>query len=217
MALNLPTPSPIVRISASDQIAQTLREAIVEGKLPTGELLRQDQIATQFRVSKIPVREALKRLEAERLVTFIPNRGAIVASLTPTEILQYIEIRALLEAHAAHLAASRITDENIEIARAASDAFDSDGPDDLRSDSNRKFHMALYADANRPVLLSEIQCAYDKVERHLRSLPAAPGDIAKTRREHSDILKAFAQRAPLKAADLIRAHVLRAGSLLGKN
>jgi len=74
------------RLSASDHVAQTLKKAIVDGLLPAGELLRQDEIASHFHVSKIPVREALKHLEAKGLVTFLRNRGAVVASLSAAEI-----------------------------------------------------------------------------------------------------------------------------------
>ena len=72
----------IPRLSASDHVAQMLKKAIVDGVLPAGELLRQDEIASHFHVSKIPVREALKHLDAKGLVTFLPNRGVVVASLS---------------------------------------------------------------------------------------------------------------------------------------
>jgi DNA-binding GntR family transcriptional regulator len=87
-----------------------IEQAIVDGLLPAGELLRQDEIAAHFQVSKIPVREALKHLEAKGLVTFLRNRGAVVASLSTAEIDEYMEIRALLEARAARLSAPLIGD-----------------------------------------------------------------------------------------------------------
>jgi len=114
------------RLSTSDFVAGTLREAIVSGQLGSGTLLKQDELAERFHVSKIPVREALKRLEAEGLVSFIRNKGALVASMSPDEIWEYVEIRAMLEARAAELSAPRISDANLEKARAALEAFGSE-------------------------------------------------------------------------------------------
>lgn len=208
--------SRIERQSASDHIADTLREAIVDGLLPSGEIMRQDEIAARFHVSKIPVREALKRLEAEGLVTFIRNRGAIVASLSTAEILEYVEIRALLEEKAARLAAAKMSDANLAIARASLAAFGAENRASRWGELNWAFHSSLYADAERPILLAEIRALYDKVERYVRALLSVTSEMPKTQREHQAILDAFARRDPDAAASLTRAHVLDAGTTLVK-
>lgn len=204
----------IARLSASDQIAETLRDAIVDGLLPTGEVLRQDEIAARFQVSKIPVREALKRLEAEGLVTFIRNRGAVVATLSAAEILEYVDIRALLEARAAWLSAPRITAASLDTARTALAEFASADQARRWGELNWQFHSALYADAERPILMAEIRALYDQVERYVRALLAITTEMPKTQREHHDILDAFARRDADAAAELTRAHVLDAGASL---
>lgn len=206
----------ILRLSASDQIAEALRDAIVEGQLPTGEVLRQDEIAARFHVSKIPVREALKRLEAEGLVSFAKNRGAVVAGLSPAEILEYMDIRAMLEARAAGLAAARITDERLAEARDKLAEFCASPNTGRWGELNWQFHSTLYADADRPILLAEIRALYDKVERYVRALLAmtTQTEMPKTQREHAAILDAFARRDPDAAAALTRAHVLDAGASL---
>lgn len=206
----------LARISASDQIAETLRDAIVEGLLPAGEVLRQDDIAARFHVSKIPVREALKRLEAEGLVTFIRNRGAVVAALSTEEILEYVEIRAMLEARAAELAAPRISDAQIALAARQLDEFGAAHQAGRWGELNWQFHAALYADANRPILMAEIRSLYDQVERYVRALLAITTEMPKTQAEHRAILDAFARRDPDAAAELTRAHVLDAGASLVK-
>jgi DNA-binding GntR family transcriptional regulator len=81
--------------SASEVIAKHLREAITSGQLAEGEPVRQDDVARLFNVSKIPVREALKRLEAEGLVSFQRNKGAVVTVLTEPELAQIFEVRVL--------------------------------------------------------------------------------------------------------------------------
>jgi DNA-binding GntR family transcriptional regulator len=208
----------LARLSASDQIAEVLRDAIVEGQFPAGELLRQDEIAAQFHVSKIPVREALKRLEAEGLVSFIRNRGAVVAGLSVDEIEEYMDIRAMLEARAAGLAAARISDARLAEARRKLAEFGAAQNAGRWGELNWQFHSTLYADADRPILLAEIRSVYDKVERYVRALLAMTTDteMPKTQLEHAAILDAFARRDPDAAADLTRAHVLDGGASLVK-
>lgn len=211
--LSLPTAA---RRSTSDFISETLRNAIVSGQLECGLVLRQDDLAARFEVSKIPVREALKRLEAEGLVTFIRNRGAVVASLSTAEIWEYVEIRAMLEARAAELSAPRISDEHLAQAAAAIDAFGSETAPNRWGELNWQLHSVLYADAGRPVLLAEIRSLYDKVERYVRALLSVTTEMPKTQREHRAILDAFSRRNPDEAASLTRAHVLDGGASLVK-
>lgn len=206
----------LARLSASDHIAEVLRDAIVEGALPTGGMLRQDEIAARFHVSKIPVREALKRLEAEGLVSFSRNRGAVVAGLSPDEILEFMDIRAMLEARAAQLAAPRITDERLAEARCRLAEFGEARNGARWGELNWQFHSTLYADANRPILLNEIRSLYHKVERYVRALLSitTQTEMPKTQLEHGEILAAFERRDPDAASALTKAHVLEAGASL---
>lgn len=204
------------RRSTSDFIAETLREAIVSGQFETDAVLRQDEIAARFDVSKIPVREALKRLEAEGLVSFIRNKGAVVASMSPDEIWEYVEIRAMLEARAAELSAPKISKANLALARSAMAAFGAEVQPQRWGELNWQLHSSLYNDAGRPVLLAEIRSLYDKVERYVRTLLSVTSEMPKTQREHQAIIAAFARRDPDAAASLTRAHVLDGGASLVK-
>jgi DNA-binding GntR family transcriptional regulator len=212
--LELVAAQKMPRLSASDHVAQTLKQAIVDGLLPAGELLRQDEIAAHFHVSKIPVREALKHLEAKGLVTFLRNRGAMVTALSAAEIDEYMAIRAILEARAARLSATLISDSVIAQARQYLEDLA------LVVDSGRwgelhwLFHSTLYAAAGRPVLLAEIRSLYNKVERYLRTLLSVTTEMPKTQHQHAEILDAFVRRDPDAAAELTRAHVLDAGASL---
>ncbi len=98
---------------------EALRAAISSGELAPGLQLRQDELAARFGTSRIPVREALRQLEAEGFVTFLPNRGAVVSDLSIDEVIELLEIRIALECHALRLAIpdderdrSRGSDEN---------------------------------------------------------------------------------------------------------
>ena len=99
--------------STPDLIADALREAIVRGIFQEGQSLRQDEIATQFGVSRIPVREALRQLEAEGLVTLHLNRGAMVSALSPAEAQEIFEIRSALEVKAIQLAIPKLTPSDL--------------------------------------------------------------------------------------------------------
>lgn len=204
------------RRSTSDFIAETLRAAIVSGQLAAEVLLKQDELAERFNVSKIPVREALKRLEAEGLVSFIRNKGAVVASMSAEEIWEYVEIRAMLEARAAELAAPKISEANLIAARAALKAFGEETNPARWGELNWQLHSSLYADAGRPVLLAEIRALYNKVERYVRALLAVTTEMPKTQREHGAIVEAFAARDAAAASALTRAHVLDGGAALLK-
>jgi len=213
-ALELISAQKVPRLSASDHVAQTLKKAIVDGLLPAGEVLRQDEIAGHFHVSKIPVREALKHLEAKGLVTFLRNRGAVVASLSADEIDEYMEIRAMLEARAARLSAPLISDQAIEQARRHLDEFDQASDAGRWGELNWLFHSTLYTAAGRPILIAEIRSLYNKVERYVRALLSMATGMPNTLREHAEILDAFVRRDPDAAAELTRAHVLDAGASL---
>src|SRR3984893_5273490 len=97
MDIETSSDSAIPRQSLTSAVADKLREEIIRGHIPEGAQLRQDAIALQYRVSRIPVREALRQLDAEGLVTIVPNRGAVVPVLSPTDIEELFTIRALLE------------------------------------------------------------------------------------------------------------------------
>lgn len=208
----------INRISASDHIADALRTAIVDGVMPASEPLKQDEIAARFQVSKIPVREALKRLEAEGLVTFVQNRGAVVAIMSTEEIGEYIDIRAVLEAKAAELSAPRVTDGTLELAARNLDRFRKEDSPREWANLNWYFHSTLYRDADRPILMAELRTLYNKLERYIRTLLALHyGETPKTHVEHAAILEAFARRDAKAASELTRAHVLDGGATLIKH
>jgi len=147
-------------------------------------------------------------------VTFLRNRGAVVASLSADEIDEYMEIRAMLEARAARLSVPLISDQTIELARQHLDAFGLATDAGRWGELNWLFHSTLYAAAGRPILLAEIRSLYNKVERYVRALLSVTTEMPKTQHEHTEILGAFVRRDPDAAAELTRAHVLDAGASL---
>src|SRR5262250_256658 len=118
MGLSTATESPIPRQSLTSAVADKLREQIIRGEIPEGTQLRQDAIASQYRVSRIPVREALRQLDAEGLIAIVPNRGAIVPALSPDDIRELFSIRALLEPEVLKLSIPHLTEDDLSQAEA---------------------------------------------------------------------------------------------------
>ena len=100
--------------TVKEQLADHLRDEIVRGTFEPGERLRLEDIASRFEVSTMPVREALRDLESEGLVTIYPHRGAVVTELTAEEMEDIYDIRATLEAMATRLAVPRMTESICE-------------------------------------------------------------------------------------------------------
>src|SRR5947209_10797712 len=114
---------PIQRQTIASMTVEALRERILRGDLPEGEPLRQDALADELGVSRIPVREALRQLEAEGLVTFSPHRGAVVSSLSLEEISELFELRAEIECDLVCRAIPNMTKEQLDRATEVLDEF----------------------------------------------------------------------------------------------
>ena len=198
----------------ADVIFEALREGIVEGALHDGETLRQDHIAGLFNVSRIPVREALARLEEQGLVTTQRHKGAVVSSLSLEEITEMFEFRALIEGEVIRQSVRNVTDATLAEARAYADSFAAE-PDSGRWGAlNHQFHYTLYRDCGRPYHLQVVAKALDKIGRYLRAQLVLTRGIDRARTEHEGILRAAMARDADAAADLTRAHILGASRSL---
>ncbi|PSH65524.1 GntR family transcriptional regulator [Phyllobacterium sophorae] len=201
----------------SDIIAKYIREAIITGGLDENEPIRQDDIARLFDVSKIPVREALKRLEAEGLVEFQRNRGAVVTSVTEPEIAEIFEVRGMLEANALRLSIPRMTDRTFQLAEEYCDAFARETDVARWAELNWQFHSCLYEDANKPFLLNLIRSVNDRIERYLRIQLTLSGGTGVDDREHRQILAACRGRNIDLASELLVKHITKACESLLSN
>lgn len=162
-SLHAQRPNLGIAPSASEIIAKHLREAIIAGHFAEDEPIRQDDIAQLFNVSKIPVREALKRLEAEGLVLFQRNKGAVVTRISEPELAQMFEVRVLLEAQAIRLAVPNM--DETTFARAEAICADFVGEDNVGrwAELNWQLHACLYEPAQRPFLVNLIRSIHDKL------------------------------------------------------
>ncbi len=214
MTLNLKAADLGAMPSPADLIFEALREAIVEGALQDGETLRQDRIAGMFNVSRIPVREALARLEEHGLVTARRHKGAVVSSLSLDEITELFEFRALVEGEMIRRSVERIRPETLDEAAGYAEAFARETDSGRWAQLNRLFHYTLYRDCERSFHLQVVSSLLDKVGRYLRAQLILTDGIDRARREHDGILQAALARDADQAAALTRAHILGASRAL---
>lgn len=200
--------------SAPDMVYEALRKAIVEGAIAEGEHLRQDRIAQMFNTSRIPVREALKRLEQDGLATTLRFKGTVVAALSEAEVAEIFEFRALVESKVIRLAVPRLTPRHLEEARRHLESFASE-PDPARwGAANRNFHYSLYAAADRPYHLQVIRSSLDRVDRYSRAQLTLTDGMRRARAEHEAIYRAAARGEAGEAARLTGEHILAASRSL---
>ncbi len=193
--------------STPDLIAEALRQAIQHGIFTEGQSLRQDEIATQFGVSRIPVREALRQLEAEGLVSFHPNRGAMVTSLSPEAAQEICEIRLALETTALQLAIPQLTEADLDQAATILQTTEQTTDPVQWANLNWQFHAALYTPAHRPRLLSLIKMLHINVDRYIRLQIQALDYRDHSQQEHHQLLAACQQRDEKQATEILQHHI----------
>ena len=215
----------------ADDIALVIEEAIVSGELAPGTVLRQEQLSEQFNVSRTPVREALRRLAALGLVSFVPNRGVRVRTISRDELQEAFMVRAELEGLATQVAATKITPEELEeldeaeqrFSRISQDLRAREPGDERRTimgdwvRANHAFHDVIYRAAALPLVEQLAKSA-----RRTFSGPAvwAPGDhsidglYVKNAEQHRAIKQALMAGSAAGARELAREHVMSSFILL---
>lgn len=193
--------------SNSDVILNHIREAIVSGAVIEGEPIRQDEIAKLFNVSKIPVREALKRLEAEGLVEFVKHKGATVTKISDTDLAQIFEVRVMLETQLIRLAIPNMSAETIQQAKNICHAFTNTKDIGQWAQLNWELHACLYEPAQRPYMLNLIRSIYDKIERYLRMQMNNEKSKNNANIEHWQIISACSEKDIPLAVALIEKHI----------
>lgn len=210
--------SPIQRQSFASAVAEKLREKIIRGELHEGEQLRQDAIASEFQVSRIPVREALRQLEAEGLIKIVANRGAVVSALSPEEIAELFEIRAVLESHVLRQAIPNLSDDDFrkaeEILKGYEDAVEGDYDVSSWGKWNWDFHAVLYAPANHPVLMNLLRTLNNNCDRYTRLHLLFTRDLHTTGRAHRALLETCKTRDADTACGALWSHIMDAGGYL---
>ncbi len=155
-------------VTAQELVLSSVRTAILSGVLGPGARLRQEELADVFGTSRIPVREALRALEYEGLVTSEPHRGFTVTSLDADDVQEVYDLRILLECEAVKLALPLLTDEDLEdLERVFSEMQSAETPDQQLA-ARERFYLRLYSVTGRPRLVGLIMRLRQEVARVLR-------------------------------------------------
>ena len=186
--------------SLPDMVYRQLRHAILNGSFSPGQMLRQDELATQLGVSRSPLREALPRLEAEGIVVQHPRRGYAVTELRSDEIKEVFELRVLLETAIAKHAISNRTEADIaqvyEIAgrmRTIAEGAPQDKDWAQWFELNQLFHEALQAPAELPHYQRSLATARGVMEAYIRNEVRLTGDLLQAQKEHGELAQAFVE------------------------
>ena len=209
--------------SLRGRVFRKLREDILSGKYKDHEELREISIGEELGVSRTPVREALRQLELEGLVTIIPNKGAYVTGITPKDVHDIYTIRSMLEGLCARWATRHITDEQIEeleeIILLSEFHLKKEGNGKAKqvSDLDGKVHKVLY-EASNSRILEHVLSDFHKYVQIARTMSVGAKDRAeKSIAEHRGILNAIKSKDEVLAEKLANEHIIKVMANLHMN
>ncbi|CAL8478679.1 GntR family transcriptional regulator [Caballeronia novacaledonica] len=200
----------IVRTTTVELVTTAIRQRILSGDLAPGEVLRQEALADELGVSRVPIREAITRLTGEGLLTKVPHKGAYVAELSIEEVQETFEIRLRLEPWLFSEAIPHITDA--EIAKAEKLVGEMDHADSgVWGQLNWRLHETLYLPARRDITLQMLRGLHDRSDRYFRFQVVQVPIREQSHEEHMSLIDACRKRDAKLGAKLLEQHVKTAG------
>jgi DNA-binding GntR family transcriptional regulator len=195
-------------VSAEVEAYHYILARIRRGELSPGARVRTEDVASAVRLSRQPVREAIRRLEAEGYLTTRPNHGAMVAMHTPAQLMELFEIRASLEGLSARVAA-QLPVSDLDSLEPLLDQMHAAGSEtDAWLEVHLLFHVRLAELAKRPRLAREIARLHAALEPYLRLWYLYAGTPMDSRADHEKLLQALRSGYPGHAEEVMRDHVL---------
>jgi DNA-binding GntR family transcriptional regulator len=225
------TADPVAPTGLADEIAFKLQVAILDGEYPPGTHLHQDDLCARFGVSRTPIREALRKLQAQHLVNLVPNKGATVRVPTRAELLEVYALRAELEGYACELAAANATADGLRTLAAAQEAMhaaaamlEDGGIGESQqaafnariTRANERFHGVIHelaANRRLRLILGDLQDYFPK-DYVWRAIRSAQEVRALSVDEHERIQSALARQDGAAARRAMGGHIRHAGALL---
>lgn len=198
----------------SEQLREIIEERIATGIYLPGKQLDETELATEFAVSRTPVREALMQLAFSGLIDMQPRRSAVVTEISPQRLCEMFEVMAELEAMCGRLAARRITDDDqqalLDAHQSCKEAAEKNDPDEYYR-SNEQFHLAIYAASHNRFLIDECTNLKRRLSAYRRLQLRVRGRMDTSFAEHSEIYVAMITGDGDLAAKLLRNHVIVQG------
>ena len=196
--------------SLSEKVYRFLRDGIAEGRYQTGDCLVEMKIAEELKVSRTPVREALKQLELEDLVSSHPNRGVVVKGFTSEDLQDVSTIRHLLEGQAAYWAAERVTDEQLAELREVVELMEFyTAKNDISHlvALDTRFHELIYEASGSRTIRHILASLHHNIRKARQSSLTLPDRATNSLAEHLSIFRAIEQKNSQAAKEQMEAHV----------
>lgn len=201
----------IPRPALAVEVANALRDLILEGELAAGEKIREKELTERFGVSRTPLREAMKMLSSEGLIELIPNRGAIISRTSVSDLVDAFPVLAALEGLAGAQAAERATDEELaEIAQLTRDLIEAfeNGDRPRYFSINQSIHNAILAASRNPTLQRSHAAVAGQVHRARYQANLEHARWERAVKEHERIAEALLGRQAEEANDLLCNHMV---------
>ncbi|WP_018151097.1 GntR family transcriptional regulator [Leeia oryzae] len=210
--------TPIIsRQTLTGAVTEALRTRILNGELPDGSQLRQEALSLEFGVSRVPVREALRQLEAEGLIQIFDHKGAIVTQFSLSDIKELLDIRVMVEcdliSRATQAKQPGAFDEAEKLLQQFEEALKKQDIG-LWGRLNAQFHMALYRPAGRPHSMALVESLLNKTERYTRMQILYADFSEQALQEHRNLLAFCKQGDAAKATSYLKEHILDAEKAL---
>ncbi|HET7205095.1 MAG TPA: GntR family transcriptional regulator [Terriglobales bacterium] len=193
-----------------EEAYQKIRTGILKGEFPPSAVLSEYQLATQFNLSRTPVREALTRLEHEGMIRTVPGRGAFVAELTPHDIMEIYEVREQLESYAARMAAERMEAEDIaKLGKIIEEMHECSAAGYTREtfETDISLHKTIIRSTQNQRMFAILATLDDQMHRIRSMWPRTPRWLDGTLEEHDQIVKCIKKGDPDGAEQAMRRHL----------
>ncbi len=202
------------QVSTPVFVANVLREAIISGTLPAHSLVRQDTAADSMGVSKIPVREALRTLEGENLISFERNRGARVLPGSIKEMMEIFELRKIIEPHLLSLSVPNLSEEDLLFAQTLVQKETQSTNQKELGQLNRQFHEIILSGAKETIGYRFQSILFTASERYLRISLKEPQSQTRSNSEHQQLVKACIAKDRELASKLLVKHLESAQAVI---
>lgn len=180
-------------------VTDAIRTAILHGKFRPGDKLDQTELAEELKVSRSPVRDALRTLTAEELITYYPHRGTVVTERSIAELHELLFIRQMLEGSAARRAAEVMSEDILDRLKTIIEEAQASKDMNQVLELNNTFHTTLYSAYDQPFLIAHIQKLRNKMAPYNRLYLDVPGHKTSAWDEHHRIFEACVERDGAKA------------------
>jgi DNA-binding GntR family transcriptional regulator len=202
-----------------EQIVSSLRDSIIKGELNPGQKLTEPELAEKLGISRTPIREAFRQLESEGFLTVIPRRGAVVSRITKKEIVDFYELKSLLESYAARIAAEQITEKGIEKLKRINEQLTvlaEKGDVEAFFWKNDEFHNTFISYCGNEKLLEFRGHMVQRFMRFRLGALSVPGRLMDSVRQHKTIISALSEKDGSLAEAVVLEHALLSGRELAE-